>query len=130
MIPTIFDQGVVYFGALEGEIKEKLGGDKSRKFIELMRREYSKLPFPFTLELPLENMTKDDLVDFAQKELGLSSDYLRKTVTCFDGAQRQCGKCQACFRRYCAFFNAGIDTKDDYESPILENTRVFFKMLI
>lgn len=123
-------EGYVYFGALDGEIKERLGGDKSRKFVEIMNDELSKMPFPAELVMPLEKFDKPQAIAHAINELKIPVEYLVRTLSCFDGKDNgHCGKCQACFRRFMAFYANGVDLRNDddfgFTSDIIENTKEY-----
>jgi len=128
----------LYFGVLDGEIKERLGGDKSKEFLRMLTHDLARMhPFPVTLELPIQYLTKASEIEYflglaevhKLEEFGINNkqeaiDLLTKTVTCFDGTAKQCGRCQACLRRYLAFEYNGIKL-DDFDVPVMENTKEF-----
>jgi len=74
----------------------------------------------FTIESPYKNKTKTELVrefievkgkDFAERELFQS-------YSCYEGRQKHCGQCKACFRKWVSLVNNNIFFEDDYwENP-------------
>ncbi len=98
--------GEIWFGAVDGEMP-LTGGDKSRYFIGAVNRLFSKLPYPVTVETPLEKETKTDLVKW-WLDNGYSKEMLDKTVSCFHPEEQHCGACQACLRKWIAYTNNGL----------------------
>jgi len=60
------------------------------------------------VETPFANIDKTEMVEWYLKSGG-ELDLLYKTIGCYRGAQRPCGNCSACLRRYVAFMNNGLD---------------------
>ncbi len=105
--------GSVYFWVLDWEIKDELWGDKSRKFLDIMQNELSRLPFPVILETPLAEMTKWKVVKWLLDNW--YKDILESSITCFSEEKGHCGKCQACFRKFLAFKLNWLDLETKYD---------------
>lgn len=101
----------IYFSVVHGE-NPKTGGDKSNRFVRLMRE---------LLPNPIQTMTaytKSEWVGLALRE-GIDPQVLLHTYSCFEGEVGwQCGRCQACLRRFIAFAN------NDLSKEALWNYRV------
>lgn len=97
----------LWLGAVAGEIPAT-GGDKSKKFLELagqvFNAQYGCDPKVYTLH----EGTKADWA-YWWRLTQPDQETLLKTVTCYHMADRHCGSCQACLRRYCALILAGYD---------------------
>jgi hypothetical protein len=66
---------------------------------------------------PFLHMTKTEMVRWYLDQ-GLPVANLLKTVSCYSGEDKPCGRCNACFRRWVAFTNNGIE--EAYQHNILE----------
>ncbi len=99
--------GEIWLGATEGEIPLS-GGDKSLKFFKTVDTILASLPVAHSLEFPLRQETKSDLVAWWISS-GRSRRRLLTTITCqapIDGLA--CGACHACFNRWIALTNSGL----------------------
>ncbi len=56
---------------------------------------------------PLLNLTKSEAVRY-YLATGGNSDTLLGTISCYSAAQRACGECMSCFRRWVALENNGL----------------------
>lgn len=65
---------------------------------------------------PFEEMTKTQMVKW-YKDQGLPINRLLDTRSCFSGDIYNCGRCAACFRRWVALANNGLE--EMYENDIL-----------
>lgn len=92
--------GHIFFGVTKGEMPES-GGDKSKEFLKSVNTLFCKLPYPVTIETPLENETKVDLIHWWKKNLQEKS--IQHTISCFSEEIGHCGKCRACLRKAMAF---------------------------
>lgn len=107
--------GRIMFGTVDGEMPG-FGGDKSVRFFELLNSLFARLPVPVRVENPLSDETKTDLVKWwLERNLGV--ELLEKTHSCFSGSRHgtpgvhHCGACQACLRKWIAFYNNGLKLK-------------------
>lgn len=108
------EPGEIWLGATEGEIPIK-GGDKSVRFFDAADTVLDTFPIKHTLRFPLKNLTKTDLVRWwIQKDKPI--EQLTATITCQSPqAGRACGTCHACFNRWVAMSNNGIDEQMVFE---------------
>ena len=67
----------------------------------------------FTISSPFKDITKTRLV---QEYLysGGKSESLLKSYSCYEGEEKHCGQCKACFRKWVALENNGIITGVEY----------------
>lgn len=98
--------GEIWLGATQGEIPA-VGGDKSLKFFTSVDSILSTYPIKHSLKFPLRHETKTDLVSWWVRS-GRKIDVIKKTVTCQAGTEIPCGVCHACFNRWVAMTNNGI----------------------
>lgn len=64
---------------------------------------------PIKVDTPFENMDKTDMVKWYM-DSGKDMEKLRKTWACYTPVKGgPCGNCGACFRRYVAFMENGLD---------------------
>lgn len=99
--------GEIWLGATEGEIPPNKG-DKSLKFFTATDKILATYPIKHSLKFPLRYETKTDLVAWWALS-GRDTDELKKTITCQSGTRVPCGKCHACFNRWVAMTNNGIN---------------------
>jgi 7-cyano-7-deazaguanine synthase in queuosine biosynthesis len=108
------DNGVVIFSVVDGEGLESDKGDKSKKFIGQWQDWYEAVTGKEVYVDTLSTHTKAGWL----KEFAKTNDIniIRySTVTCFSKEHSQCGKCQACLRKYLSFISAfGMNTSEDY----------------
>ena len=57
---------------------------------------------------PFYHMDKTEMVEWYIKK-GFSTARLRATVGCYTSDEGHCGNCPACFRRFVAFMNNGVE---------------------
>ena len=72
----------------------------------------------FKISSPFKNKTKTQLVlEFLEMD-GTEEDLLR-SYSCYEGDEKHCGHCKACFRKWVALENNAIITSDGYfkENP-------------
>jgi 7-cyano-7-deazaguanine synthase in queuosine biosynthesis len=109
------DRGNIIFAVTEGEGWDSGKGDKSNKFVCAWQNWYTTVTGKSINVGTLTSGTKASwLKSFEQS--GYDIDLIRyRTVTCFAENNGQCGKCQACLRKYLSFISAfGLDTFKDY----------------
>jgi len=61
---------------------------------------------------PFADYTKTELVKMYCQKFD-SQDLVKYTISCYSDSEKNCGKCSACFRRYVAMKNNGIE--EEYE---------------
>ena len=67
----------------------------------------------FEIYSPFKDRTKTDLVDeYLMK--GGTEESLLKSYSCYEGEEKHCGHCKACFRKWVALENNGIITGVEY----------------
>ena len=124
------DEGIVYFSVIGGEGYDSKRGDKSKEFILLFMHWYKQVTGKSIYIKTMHDRTKGEwLAEFWRR--GYPIDIIRRyTVTCFSEAQRndslnvQCGKCQACLRKYLSFASIGLDIGGDFESHPMDSEYV------
>lgn len=107
--------GEVWFGNLAGE-SPVVGGDKSARFLTTMQHLMTLGGHDIRLASPVGTWTKADEVRWWAARGRL--DTLRRTKTCFAAHARQCGRCQACFRKWVGFAAAGYDPAGMYPDGV------------
>ena len=72
----------------------------------------------FEISSPFKDRTKTDLVSIYLHEGGTKENLLQ-SYSCYEGREKHCGHCKACFRKWVALENNGIVTSDGYfkENP-------------
>jgi len=72
----------------------------------------------FTVSSPFKDRTKTDLVEEYLMKAG-QPQFLLDSYSCYEGDQKHCGHCKACFRKWVALENNGIVTGERYwkEAP-------------
>ena len=68
-----------------------------------------------SISTPFFHMTKTQMVEWYLK-MGLPKETLLSTRSCYSPYELPCGDCAACFRRWVAFINNGI--QETYTNPI------------
>jgi 7-cyano-7-deazaguanine synthase in queuosine biosynthesis len=66
-----------------------------------------------TVSTPFFDMTKTDMVKW-YLDRGLDPNILISTRSCYSPEEKPCGNCAACFRRWVAFTNCGLEEEYDY----------------
>ena len=79
--------GHIFFGVTKGEMPD-VGGDKSKQFLNSVNTLFCKLPYPVSIETPLINETKVDIVRW-WKEEGLLWE-IGRTISCFSEEDGHC----------------------------------------
>lgn len=106
--------GEIWLGATEGEIP-KTGGDKSLRFFNATQLLLAALPVRHTLVFPLAKETKTDLVAWWISS-GRDPQRLLATITCQNPQDTlSCGACHACFNRWIALTNNGLEEEMVYD---------------
>lgn len=109
----------IYIGAVSGDRST----DKDHKFCRLMENLLNHMnqaqhwteERKFKVLIPFKNKTKTQLVrDYLS--LGGSSQALLESYSCYKGANRPCGVCKPCFRKWVALVNNKVDFPHDYFS--------------
>lgn len=113
--------GEIYFGAVEGELKDNNGGDKSRYFLLKLNTVLADYNKTVVVKTPLEHMTKGDIGRWFLDN-GYEAEF-DATISCFSGGEGHCGKCQACFRKLLACH--AIGKKFEAEETVVANGTPF-----
>jgi len=103
--------GDIWFGNLQGE-SPILGGDKSQRFFHDMTNFFVLHGYDVRICNPLIGIDKFDEVSYWNER---DINILRRTRSCFDTTEKECGRCQSCFRKFVAFKYHGIDIRDQFE---------------
>lgn len=120
----IKDCGTIWFAMVEGEGAESDRGDKSLMFVSLFQDWYLESTGRHVYVQTAHEKTKAGWLQFAKK-MQFLDDIRINTVTCFDAKQWQCGKCQACLRKYLSYVSLGMDTSNDYVIHPMAGAREF-----
>jgi 7-cyano-7-deazaguanine synthase len=104
--------GTILFGATNGEMPIR-GGDKSKRFIQLINKEFAKLPYPIKVEVPFADWTKGMIVAWMKKNKLIRQ--LGQTISCFSGEKGPCGACQSCLRKSMALITNGLYLKTNVD---------------
>jgi 7-cyano-7-deazaguanine synthase in queuosine biosynthesis len=111
----VADGGTVYFGVVDGEGFNSQKGDKSLRFLLEFQSWYESVTGKQVSIQTMVDKTKAGWLKWFI-EAGYDVNVIRhRTVTCFDADYGQCGKCQACLRKYLSFISVGIETVEDYK---------------
>lgn len=103
--------GEIWFGNLQGE-SPVLGGDKSKRFFNDMASLLPVLGYDCRVVNPLCGIDKFDEVSYWLERNEIET--LKSVKSCFSGEYYQCGKCQACFRKFVAFKAYNIDISSQF----------------
>lgn len=107
--------GTILFSVISGEGYESKKGDKSKKFINHWKSWYHSVTGKDIFVQTMVERTKGQWLEWFMGN-GYDINLIRHvTVTCFSSGNTQCGKCQACLRKFLSFVHVGINTIDDYE---------------
>lgn len=96
---------VIYLGALRGEASPDKSGRFMRHLTQLLTTSEAE---PHIVEAPFAALTKTGLLDLALRT-GLDPARVLASRSCYGAGQSPCGECQACFRRWVALVNNGMD---------------------
>lgn len=73
------------------------------------------------IESPFWQMTKTEVIKWFLDEVDQAEELLRASLSCYmplEVSEGQCGACPACFRKWVALENAGIECLDWFENDI------------
>lgn len=109
----------IYFWVVEWELKKNGCWDKGIDFISEISKLLQSYPFPVTLEMPLKNMTKGEIVkwyldNWYKKELHL-------TMSCLKEEEGHCWRCQSCLKKYLAFLYNWEELKTNSDVRLLKD---------
>lgn len=110
--------GEIWFGNLAGE-SPTYGGDKSRKFFNDTQMLLAYNGYNVRICNPLIGMDKPDEVNYWTKR---NIKVLEDTVTCLSDDAPDCGHCQSCFKKWCAFVVNGVDIRDRFKSSDIKES--------
>jgi hypothetical protein len=74
------------------------------------------VPGPFSIEMPMKNMTKKDIVARYLKEGGDSIALHTKSFSCYEGTVMPCGKCRSCLRKFCALVLNNVECRGFFQN--------------
>ena len=105
---------------MHGEEAKIQVGDKSYRFNVTMSQLVAAEGLDFGIQHPLGGMTKTDCVTWlaSRGRLGRALS----TRTCFSAGHGHCGRCWACFQRWCAFGSAGYEEEHEPTMPDIDFT--------
>ena len=98
---------VIYLGALRGEASR----DKSYRFLRRTTRLLSSCEQPVRVLSPSKRYTKTRLVRKFIKQYPDKVKHLAITRSCYADTELPCGRCVACYKRWVAMINNGIEEK-------------------
>ncbi len=78
-----------------------------------------KMPYEannFTIQMPFKDLTKTEIVR-SYLLRGLHPERLKKSRSCYEGEEKECGECRSCLRKYVAFKLNSIEGLLDFPSP-------------
>ena len=102
---AMLDPEIVYLGALRGEASR----DKSHRFLRKATRLLSFSEKPVKVLSPSKRFTKTSLVAKFKKQFPEKIERLSMTRSCYADTDLPCGQCVACYKRWVAMTNNGID---------------------
>ena len=112
----------IWLGSVNGD----RSFDKDRKFYHHMetllnhmwQEQHWTEERRFTVSSPFKDRTKTDLVEEYLMRAG-QPQFLLDSYSCYEGEEKHCGHCKACFRKWVALENNGIVTGEQYwkEAP-------------
>jgi 7-cyano-7-deazaguanine synthase in queuosine biosynthesis len=88
-----------------------------------------KMPYKasqFEIRMPFKNMTKTEIVKVFKAHSGLPVFAFKDSRSCYEGGDKECGRCRACLRKYVAFANNGIADLLDFDKPTKEQLVSFY----
>ena len=97
--------GIVYLGALRGEASL----DKSHRFLRRTSRLLSFSEQPVKVRSPSKRYTKTQLVARFIERFPGKVERLAVTRSCYADTALPCGRCVACYKRWVAMTNNGIE---------------------
>lgn len=114
----------VFICSLETEMYSNLFRDEQSEFYHMCSALFTftlkKWKNNITVTTPVGHLSKSELVANGLTAKVVTADDLKSTVSCYDGKDRNCGKCYTCLKRWVAMTNNGIS--EDYTAhPWLEN---------
>lgn len=104
-------EGEIWLGAVQGESAQDKG-DKSSLFFTLFENFVWQSKHKRIHIRTLVEKTKNDWLKQYLCETGDSR--ILQTITCFDGAERPCGRCQACVRKWIAMRYCGVEDAESF----------------
>ena len=99
------DPAIIYLGALRGEASR----DKSYRFLRRTTRLLSLCEHPVKVLSPSKRYTKTQLVALFARQFPEKLERLSVTRSCYADTGLPCGRCVACFKRWVAMTNNGIE---------------------
>lgn len=102
---AMMNPAVVYLGALRGEASR----DKSYRFLRRTTRLLSLCEEPVKVLSPSKRYTKTQLVARFIKRFPEQVEQLSVTRSCYADTALPCGRCVACFKRWVAMANNGME---------------------
>lgn len=118
----------VWLSILENELHASVP-DKHPEFLHmcsaLFTYTFKNLRNETVVETPFFEMTKSEVVHLGLM-LGITKNQFKQTISCYDAEGKSCGKCLACFKRWVAWVNNGIEEEfafqpyaNDYANKII-----------
>ena len=105
---ALLNPDIIYLGALKGEASR----DKSYRFLRRTTRLLSFCEQSVKVLSPSKRYTKTQLVKKFIKQFPHKVEKLATTRSCYADTELPCGRCVACYKRWVAMTNNGIE--EDY----------------
>ena len=123
-----FQPRAIYIGALKGEASR----DKSHRFLRQTTQLLSFSESKVRVLSPSKRWTKTQLVARFLKAYPDRVGVLKTTRSCYAESQEPCGRCLACFRRWVAMSNNGLQENyqvDPWLAVELQTSRLLKQLL-
>jgi 7-cyano-7-deazaguanine synthase in queuosine biosynthesis len=106
-------EGEIWLGAVQGESSPDKG-DKSDLFFRMVEELIWRTKHKKVTIKTLKGKTKNDWLKWYLETVG--DDKILHTITCFEGGEQACGRCQACLRKWISlkYCNISEEFIDNY----------------
>lgn len=123
------NNGDVWFAMVEGEGELSGRGDKSLAFIRRFEEWYTATTDRHIYITDMCERTKPGWLRWVQDYHGVEMlQQIRKhTVTCFSPEDGECGRCQACLRKYLSYVSIGMFIDEDFNVHPIEGCQEFIE---
>lgn len=104
-----WSEHLVWIGALDGEM-HKYMKDKNDVFFAMASDILSYVMDRWiVVDTPFDKMSKSEVLKWFIENVNNAEEMVNHTYTCYHPNELACGKCSACFKRWVAYENAGLD---------------------
>jgi 7-cyano-7-deazaguanine synthase in queuosine biosynthesis len=106
MLANKYSDNIVIAGLKDDKVNDK----NEKVFHELSSFMSDMMNRPILIHSPFWDMTKEQIVGWYLHRYRNSINNLMETISCYSSSKKNyCGRCPACFRKWCAFRANGID---------------------